>query len=501
MPHILLIDDDFNLLQMVKLMLERVGHQVEVAKEGEKGIVLAAQNQPDLAVIDVMMPGLSGYDVVRKLRDDPLTAGIPIIILTARSQPMDKQMALDAGANAFLSKPVTAQELIDRVDAVLKAGVGFRVHTGLLTEPVPERVTPADGVPSVSVPSPFGPGIVTPVPPPAAATPPASALPPSGPRSTRRPIGVEEAPAPAERTMPPSPSEASRRPIGATDNLPTMEAAMSRRASAAAPPGVPPAETPAGRKPIGAEVVRPAAASGVRLPVVTVISLRGGVGATTVAINLAFGLTGSTHRVGLLDLSPTSGHVALYLHLTPPQHWGLLLGQGDAPDTRTIQQMLLPHTSTGITVMAAPPMPTPETLSQPAAQHILRQITAVLNPVVVDARTLDTAVIGSLLLSTCVVVVTSDDPASVHSTGQLLAALQNQGIDMNRVRVVLNHPRPTFDLPADTIQKALKRPLAADLPYEPKQSVAIRKGVPLVLGMPDGSFATSIRQLARMVLG
>jgi len=114
MSRILVIDDDLNLLQMVKLMLERVGHEVQIANEGERGIVAAGQTQPDLAIIDVMMPGLSGYDVVRRLRKDPLTAHIPIIILTARSQPMDKAMALEAGANAFLSKPVTAQELIDR---------------------------------------------------------------------------------------------------------------------------------------------------------------------------------------------------------------------------------------------------------------------------------------------------------------------------------------------------------------------------------------------------
>ena len=136
MAQILLIDDDTNLLQMVKLMLQRVGHEVQTASDGEKGIAMAADSQPDLAIIDVMMPGLSGYDVVRRMREDTRTARIPIVILTARSQPMDKHMALEAGANAFLSKPVTSQELIDRVDAVLRAGVNYRVHTGLLTEPM-----------------------------------------------------------------------------------------------------------------------------------------------------------------------------------------------------------------------------------------------------------------------------------------------------------------------------------------------------------------------------
>src|SRR3990172_1887103 len=151
MARILVVDDDVNLLQMVRLMLQRVGHEVETSSNGEEGLLFASQKQPDLAIIDVMMPGLSGYDVVRRLRDDPFTARIPIVILTARSQPMDKQMALEAGANAFLSKPVTAQELTDRVDAVLRAGVNYRVHTGLLTEPV--RSTPSATPPNNAPPS------------------------------------------------------------------------------------------------------------------------------------------------------------------------------------------------------------------------------------------------------------------------------------------------------------------------------------------------------------
>jgi two-component system cell cycle response regulator len=76
---------------------------------------------PDLAIIDVMMPELSGYDVVRQMRADPATAHIPIMILTARSQPVDKQMALDAGANSFMSKPVMSKDLIERVETVIEA--------------------------------------------------------------------------------------------------------------------------------------------------------------------------------------------------------------------------------------------------------------------------------------------------------------------------------------------------------------------------------------------
>jgi CheY-like chemotaxis protein len=436
MSRILLIDDDFNLLQMVKLMLERVGHQVEISKDGERGITLAAQNQPDLAIIDVMMPGLSGYDVIRKLRTDPQTARIPIIILTARSQPMDKEMALEAGANAFLSKPVTANELVDRVDAVLRAGVNYRVHTGLLTEPIP----PQPAAPAASTPE--TPSVPRPGPAPATAAP--------------------EAPAPAERAAP-RPSRPARVPIGAED------------------------------------VARPADVLPTRAPVVTVIGLRGGTGCTTVAVNLAFTLASPTRRVCLVDLSTTSGHVPLHIHLTPPQNWGSLLPLGDVPDPRAVVQLLAQHTSSGVSVLAAPAVPSTDVLSTTAAENILRELASTFNPVVADARSLDSAVQGALRVSSTVVVVMSDDPPSIQTTLQLLIALQAMHIEPARVRVVLNHIRPVIDVPAEMIQKALKRPLSVALPYEPGHISAIRRGVPLVQANPDSPFAKGIQQLARTI--
>jgi CheY-like chemotaxis protein len=424
MSRILLIDDDFNLLQMVKLMLERVGHQVEISKDGERGLTLAAQDQPDVAIIDVMMPGLSGYDVIRKLRTDPQTARIPIIILTARSQPMDKEMALEAGANAFLSKPVTAQELVERVDAVLRAGVNYRVHTGLLTEAIPPQ--PAESVPET----------------------------PSVPRP---------GPAPATPAAAPPPSKPSRVPIGAED------------------------------------VARPADVPPTRVSVLTVIGLRGGVGCTTVAVNLAFTLASPSRRVCLADLSTASGHVPLHMHLTPPQNWGSLLPLGDVPDPRAVGQLLARHPSSGVAVLAAPAVPSSEALSTASAENVLRELASTFNPVVVDARSLDSAVQGALRLSSTVVAVMSDDPPSIQTTLQLLIALQKMQIEPARVRVVLNHVRPAIDVPAEMIQKALKRPLSAALPYEPGHVSAIRRGVPLVQANPDSPFAKGIQQLARTI--
>ncbi len=437
MARILVVDDDPNLLQMVKLMLQRVEHEVEIASSGEKGIVLAAQWQPDLIVLDLMMPDVSGYDVLRKLRADPLTARIPVIVLTARSQPMDKHTALQAGANAFLSKPVTAKELTERVDAVLKAGVGFRVHTNLLTEPIPPK--------------------------------------PAGEAS-----GTAPKPSTAPLSAPPTP------PANASETL------------LISPQGRPTAPPRSGRVPIGAEDLgRATPVKLPLLPLVTVISLRGGVGCTTIAVNLALLLAAQNGSVCLADLSPSSGHVYLHLHLPARKNWGPLLAQGDVPNPRELMGLLTAYPMPPIDILAAPPQPPAETLSTKAAQNILRELASNHKRLVADVRTLDNATRGALQVSGAVIVVMADDPPSIQSTGQLLVTLHTLGVAKERVRVVLNHTHPTPDVPNATIQKALKRSLDAELPYTPEHREAIRRGRPVVLAQPEGAFSRALGQLAR----
>lgn len=119
MATILVIDDDSSTLRLIGYMLERGGFQVELSSDGEDGLEKAFHQPPDLAIVDVMMPGLSGYQVCERLRADPRTAHVPIIILTARSQPVDRKTALEAGADLHLSKPVMPDELIERVKELL----------------------------------------------------------------------------------------------------------------------------------------------------------------------------------------------------------------------------------------------------------------------------------------------------------------------------------------------------------------------------------------------
>lgn len=173
MARILVIDDNADLLQMVRMLLEqRGGHEVILSAEGEDGIAKALANPPDLAIIDVMMPGMTGYEVCKRLRKEPSTANIPIIILTARGQPVDREAALAAGANEYLAKPVTMAQLLERVNGLLaqkpvrgggalggvvalislRGGVGvttLAVNLALtLARPAPERVCLVDLCPS-----------------------------------------------------------------------------------------------------------------------------------------------------------------------------------------------------------------------------------------------------------------------------------------------------------------------------------------------------------------
>jgi CheY-like chemotaxis protein len=470
MAKILVIDDDLNLLQMVRLMLERVDHEVDTARDGERGLVTAEADQPDVVIVDVMMPDMSGYEVVGKMRENPKTARIPVIILTARSQPMDKQMALEAGANAFLSKPVTAKELAERVEAVIEAGVEFRVHTGLLTEPVPRDAT---------------------------TLPPAIA----GVVSSEDALGIDWRD--SEATAPPSPR---RTPIGASDVPPSSSITPAPFPSPAAAP--PPAPAPAvvqrtsSRLPIGAEdmghsvdVLPPV------LPAITVLSLRGGAGTTTFAVNLGLLLAKRGERVCLADFSATSGHAHLHLRLNAQKNWGLLLNQGDIPDPRALNGLLSTHKVSGLALLPAPLLPPADPLTNAAAQNILRELNTTFNRLVIDARTLDRAVTGALKISQTVIVVLTDDPPSVQSTGQLLLALRNLGIDDTRIRLVLNHVRATTDVPVDTIQKALKRPLNANLPYEPAHLNAIRRGTPVALANPTGAYCRALEVLIHSLPG
>jgi DNA-binding response OmpR family regulator len=118
--HLILIaDDDPDILALVSFRLERAGYAVVQARNGEEAVQLALARRPDLAVIDVMMPRVDGYEATRQLRQHEETSRMPIILLTARVQEEDIARGFDAGADDYVKKPFSPQELGSRVQAVL----------------------------------------------------------------------------------------------------------------------------------------------------------------------------------------------------------------------------------------------------------------------------------------------------------------------------------------------------------------------------------------------
>jgi DNA-binding response OmpR family regulator len=118
-PVVLAADDDEDILELVAFRLERSGYTVLKARDGEEALQVAREARPDLAVLDVMMPKLDGFEVTRRIRADAATKGIPVILLTARAQDADVQAGFDAGADDYLRKPFSPQELRARVQAIL----------------------------------------------------------------------------------------------------------------------------------------------------------------------------------------------------------------------------------------------------------------------------------------------------------------------------------------------------------------------------------------------
>jgi two-component system response regulator RpaA len=120
MPRILVIDDDVAISELVAVNLEMAGYEVCQIEDGIKGQAMALQIQPDLIMLDLMLPRVDGFTVCQRLRRDQRTAEIPILMLTALSQTQNKVEGLNAGADDYLTKPFEVEEMLARIRALLR---------------------------------------------------------------------------------------------------------------------------------------------------------------------------------------------------------------------------------------------------------------------------------------------------------------------------------------------------------------------------------------------
>ncbi len=360
MATILVIDDDLDLQQMLRLMLQRGGYKVVTTGDGPDGLAKAKTLKPDMAIVDVMMPGMNGYQVVRKMREDPELANMVILILTARAQPVDREAAIAAQADDYMPKPFAPNELLAKVSELMAN------------------------------------------------------------RSTLH--------RPAKKT------------IG-------------------------------------------------------VFSLRGGVGTTSVAVNLALALHAKNLPTCLIDLKPGPGHVALQLRLNAKTTWiDWANGTETTPDS--VMNALTRHDS-GLEVLAAPIVPA-------ATLPPLDRITIMLNAlqgkfarIVIDLPGTWGPIVQTVLASADTIwLVLAPEVGSLQSTVGALRAMKAARIPDEKIELIANQnlPRPGLALPA--VEKALGHGFKGKLPYDENQGAALGQGAPLVLGQPDSPLAAAIKALA-----
>ena len=120
MGKILIVEDEANIRQLVRYNLEKEGFQVMEAADGLQGLRTAQREKPDLVLLDLMLPGMDGLEVCRTLKGAPVTAALPIIMLTAKGEEVDKIIGLELGADDYMTKPFSPRELTARIKAVLR---------------------------------------------------------------------------------------------------------------------------------------------------------------------------------------------------------------------------------------------------------------------------------------------------------------------------------------------------------------------------------------------
>jgi len=127
---VLIVEDDVHIVELLKFNLEKNGYDVLSAQNGMDGLEMARSQNPDLMLLDLMLPKLDGVEVCRQLRAEKATASLPVIMLTAKGTETDKVLGLELGADDYMTKPFSVRELLARIKAVLRRAQGEPVSEG-----------------------------------------------------------------------------------------------------------------------------------------------------------------------------------------------------------------------------------------------------------------------------------------------------------------------------------------------------------------------------------
>lgn len=128
---VLVIDDEESIVDLIKLGLKYEGFQVEAAFDGPEGLAAAQRIDPDLIILDSILPGVDGLEVLRQLRLNPITRDVPVLMLTAKDKVQDKVTGLETGADDYLAKPFSFEEFVARIRAILRRQQRSRAQEGI----------------------------------------------------------------------------------------------------------------------------------------------------------------------------------------------------------------------------------------------------------------------------------------------------------------------------------------------------------------------------------
>lgn len=378
---ILIVDDDIDTLQLVGTMLERQGFKIVAANNGQQAIQKASAELPDLIILDVMMPGMDGYEVTRRLRAMEETAYIPIILFTAKTQVDDKVVGFESGADDYLTKPTHPTELIARVRSILT-----RPKTGSLNP--------------------------------------------------------EDAP-----------------------------------------------EEPAGRS-----------------QVIGIIASKGGLGVSTLALNLAITLhEKSNEYVTVAEFRPGQGDLGIYLGYADSNVLEELLSR-PAPEIRLadVEDRLVTHGS-GIQILLASHDPKNTALQQAVDQFdtITKHLAKIAPYTILDLGSGLTDA-NRKIISRCsaILVVLEPSPHVITHTNALLQALKERGVTDDKIYpVVINRQRLEITMPVAQVQQGINRAPSVVLTPAPELAyqAALRKE-PMVLQQPQSLIAGQIAKLAELFI-
>ena len=122
MAKVLVVDDEPNIVLSLEFLMQQAGFEVETAEDGVTALAKVEATPPDLILLDISLPGISGIDVLEQLRQEPLYARLPIIMLTAHGREVEKEKGLALGADDYVTKPFSTQALVEKVQALLAEG-------------------------------------------------------------------------------------------------------------------------------------------------------------------------------------------------------------------------------------------------------------------------------------------------------------------------------------------------------------------------------------------